>query len=157
MKTNFIMLCLVCVFAATSLFAKTTDPKNAVAYNALVTDYISCHMNSDAKKLSRILCDDASFKIPRGENLILQNKANLVDQMRKEAGIQQNCESNYQLLAESDAMVIAKVDFTYGSSTQTNFLVIEKNADKVWKITQVCKFFNDVQKTDSPVTANAPM
>jgi hypothetical protein len=156
MKTKIMLLCLVCLSAATSLFAKTgTDPKNAAAYNAVVTDYINCHMNADAKQLNRILHDDASFKIPRGESLIIQDKTKLVAQMKNEKGTQQNCASTYQLLAESDALVIAKVDFTYGSSVQSNYLVIEKGADKAWKITQVCKFFNDVQRPDSgPVTAS---
>ena len=154
MRTKILWVCLVCISMATNLFGKT-DPKNAAAYNAVINDYVNCHMNSDAKKLNRILHDDANFKIPRGENLIIQDKSNLVSQMKKAAGTQQNCTSTYQLLAESDALVIAKVDFTYGASTQSNYLVIEKGADKTWKITQVCKFFNEVQKDGgTPVAAS---
>ncbi|RYZ98958.1 MAG: hypothetical protein EOP47_18060, partial [Sphingobacteriaceae bacterium] len=147
-----LMVCLVCISMATTLFGKT-DPKNAAAYNAVVSDYVHCHMTSDAKKLNRILHDDARFKISRGENLIVQDRSKLITQMKQQAGIQQNCESKYQLLAESDAMVIAKVDFTYGASTQTNYLVIEKGADKTWKITQVCKFFNEAQRGDGSIVS----
>ncbi|RCH54956.1 hypothetical protein DJ568_10810 [Mucilaginibacter hurinus] len=156
MKRKFVLFCLLCTFAAKSLIAKN-DPGNTAAYNTVINDYISCHMSADGKKLNRLLHDDASFKIPRGEKVMVQNKSNLVAQMRREAGIQQNCASDYELLAESDALVIARVDFTYGSTTQSNYLIIEKNADKEWKITQVCKFFKDPQKNSSPVTANNPL
>jgi len=47
------------------------------------------------------------------------------------------------VLAKSDALVIARVDFNYENTIQHNFLILEKNIDKEWKITQVCKVFDD--------------
>lgn len=146
MKTKLILLCLIMLSATANLFANNDpDPKNVAAYNSLIRDYINTHMTGDAKSLNRILDENASYKIPRGEKVMLQGKAKLVEQMRKENGIQQNCQSDYQILAASDAMVIAKVDFTYGDCLQSNYVIMEKGADKTWKITQVCKFFGDVK------------
>jgi hypothetical protein len=68
--------------------------------------------------------------------------------MKKEAGVQQNCSANYEVLAKSDALVIARVDFGYQDCIQHNYLIVEKNAGHDWKITQVCKIFDDIQVPD---------
>ncbi|RYY35094.1 MAG: hypothetical protein EOP46_11215 [Sphingobacteriaceae bacterium] len=158
MKTKIILLCLLVLSVSANLFANTTDPdpKNVAAYNSLIRDYIDSHMNGDSKTLNRILDENASYKIPRGEKVMLQGRNKLIEQMRKESGVQQNCKSDYQILAASDALVIAKVDFTYGECLQSNYVTLEKSADKTWKITQVCKFFGDVKSgvaTTDPLAA----
>jgi hypothetical protein len=75
--------------------------------------------------------------------------------MKNTAGTQQNCQSNYEVLANSDALVIARVDFTYHDNIQHNYLIVEKNDNQEWKITQVCKMFDDIETPDNkePVTA----
>jgi hypothetical protein len=99
--------------------------------------------------LNKVLDENSTFKIPRGEKVILQNKLSLIDAMKNEVGTKQNCESNYEVLAKSDALVIARVDFTYHDSIQHNYLIVEKNDSQQWKITQVCKMFDDIQTPQS--------
>ena len=85
----------------------------------------------------------------------MQSKSNLVDQMKNDKGIKQNCDSKYEVLAKSDAMVIARIDFKYDNCTQHDFLIIEKNDDREWKITQVCKMFEDAKEQEPETTGNA--
>jgi hypothetical protein len=63
--------------------------------------------------------------------------------MQQIANFTKNCEAKYEVLAKSDALVIARVDFNYENTIQHNYLTLEKNIDKEWKITQVCKVFDD--------------
>ena len=65
------------------------------------------------------------------------------NEMKKEGALKQNCEADYEVIAKSSALVMVRVDFNYDNCVQQNFLTLEKNADKQWKITQVCKIFND--------------
>ena len=87
--------------------------------------------------------DDATFKIPRAEKVVTQNKPDIVDAMKKGGDINQNCQVSYEVVAKSSALVMVRVDFCYDNCMQQNFLVIEKDDDKQWKIAEVYKIFND--------------
>jgi hypothetical protein len=120
-------------------------PVTETGYTTVIRDFIDSHMTSNFKKLKSIMSDNSVLKIPRGEKVLVQEKDDLVSMMKKDAGTQQNCQSNYEVLAKSDAMVIARVDFNYENCTQHDYLIIEKNDKQDWKITQVCKLFEDIQ------------
>jgi hypothetical protein len=142
MKITIFKACLVGILATFSITTYAVDPVSA-DYNKIVTDYIDSHMNANYKNLNKIMSDDATFKIPRNENVIIQNKSDIVDGMKNAGAIKQNCEASYEVVAKSNALVMVRVDFTYDNCLQQNFLTLEKNDRKQWKITQVCKIFND--------------
>lgn len=141
MKLTIFKVCLVGILAAFSI-TSYADPKVS-DYNTTVQDYIDSHMNANYKKLKKIMNDDATFKIPRDENVIIQTKSDIVDEMKNEGGIKQNCQASYEVVAKSNALVMVRVDFNYDNCLQQNFLTLEKDANKQWKITQVYKIFND--------------
>ncbi|GGB09076.1 hypothetical protein GCM10011500_26080 [Mucilaginibacter rubeus] len=120
-------------------------PAAETGYASVIRDFIDSHMTSNFKKLKSIMSDNSVLKLPRGEKVLVQEKDDLVSMMKKDAGTQQNCQSNYEVLAKSDAMVIARVDFNYENCTQHDYLIIEKNDRHDWKITQVCKMFEDIK------------
>lgn len=111
-------------------------------YDRVVKEYIASHMNGDYKILKKIMNDDATFRIPRAEKVIVQNKPDIVAAMKQEGGVKQNCQCSYEVIAKSSALVMVRVDFCYDNCMQQNFLVLEKN-DKQWQIAQVYKIFND--------------
>ncbi|MDN5287837.1 MAG: hypothetical protein JWR38_4111 [Mucilaginibacter sp.] len=148
MKSKFLLVCIISLLSTTTMYA-FTGPKTDAGYNAVILDFIDSHMNSNYKKLNKVLDENYMLKIPRGEKVIQQNKSSLIDAMKNEVGTKQNCESNYEVLAKSDALVIARVDFTYHDSIQHNYLIVEKNDNQEWKITQVCKMFDDIQTPQS--------
>jgi stress response protein SCP2 len=141
MKITIFKVCLICLLAAFSI--KTYAGPGAGDYNKIVSDFIASHMNSDYKKLNKIMKDDATFKLSRGESVVVQTKSDLVDDMKIAGTNTQNCDAKFEVVAKSNAIVIVRVDFNYENCTQQNFLTLEKNADREWKITQVCKIFND--------------
>jgi hypothetical protein len=148
MKNKFLLVCLISLLSATNMYA-LTGPKTDTSYDAVIRDFIESHMTSDFKKLNKILDGNYTLKIPRGNKVIIQDKSSLVDAMKSDAGARQNCESNYEVLAKSDALVIARVDFTYHDNIQHNYLIVERNDSQDWKITQVCKMFDDIETPDS--------
>ncbi|HTD99666.1 MAG TPA: hypothetical protein VK668_10270 [Mucilaginibacter sp.] len=143
MKITIFKACLIGVLAAFSITANANTTPAANDYKKIILDFIDSHMNANYKKLNKIMNDDATFKIPRGENVVVQTKAALVDDMKQTGQLKQNCQSKYEVVAQSSSLVIARVDFNYENTVQQNYLILEKNADKEWKITQVCKIFND--------------
>jgi hypothetical protein len=148
MKTRIFKVFLISLLAALSVktYAKTIPD----SFKQVVSDYIDCHMNYNYRKLGRIMNDDAAFKIPRDEKVIILTKSDMVGEMKNSKGIKQNCEASFQVVAKSTSLAMVRVDFDYENCTQQNFLVLEKNADKEWKITQVYKIFNDKEPGTTP-------
>jgi hypothetical protein len=156
MRLKAFMACIILILSATALQANSGQ-KVAPGYDKVIKDFIESHMKSNHSKLENVLNDEANIKIPRGETVLVQNKSDIVAQMQQSEGVQQNCESTYEVLAKSDAIVIARVDFKYANCIQHNYLILEKNQDKEWKITEDCKIFDDIKAVDtgSPVTARS--
>ncbi|MBS1521785.1 MAG: nuclear transport factor 2 family protein [Bacteroidetes bacterium] len=141
MKITILKACLVGILAAFSISAYSGPIKGD--YDSVVKEYIDSHMNGNYKILRKIMNNDATFSIPRAEKVIVQTKPDIVDAMKTEGGVKQNCEAKYEVVAKSSALVMVRVDFCYDNCVQQNFLVLEKNDDKEWKIAQVYKVFND--------------
>ncbi len=148
MKSKLLVVCMIVGLVATANSGYSKHP-NVSGYVAVISDYIDSYTNSDYKKLNKVLSDDACVKIPRADKVLIQNKASLIAQMRVDASVQQ-CTSKYEVIAKSDAIVMARVDFQYENFTQQNFIILERNEDKEWKITQVCKIFQSKTKAANP-------
>ena len=131
-----------------------SGPNSKPGYEKILLDFIDSYTKADYKKLDGILSDDACVKIPRAEKVIIQNKSSLVDEMREDKGTVQACTSKYEIIAYSDAIVIARVDFQYENFKEQNFLTLEKNDTKEWKITLVCKVFQGTNKLVEPSVNN---
>jgi hypothetical protein len=151
MKNKFLVAFMIVVsLAAThSSYALDTTPKGPV-YETVIGDFIDSFMNSNYKKLDAVLSENACVKIPRIEKVIIQDRASLIRKMREDSGVKQNCTSSYEVIAQSGAMVIVRVDFQYDNFKQQNYVVMEKNNDQQWKITEISKFSLDNDRTTNP-------
>jgi len=154
MKITIFKACLVGILTAFSISAYSGPIKGD--YDSVVKEYIDSHMNGNYKLLKKIMNNEATFQIPRAEKVVVQTKSDIVDAMKTEGGVKQNCEAKYEVVAKSSALVMVRVDFCYDNCIQQNFLVLEKNDDKQWKIAQVYKIFNDKDSgtTEPKVIAN---
>jgi len=141
MKNKFLVVCMIIGLLATtnSSFSKTYK---APTYENVIDDYIDSYLTSNFKKLDKVLSDDVRVKMPRAEKVIVQYKADLIERMKADA-TKQDCTSEYEVIAKSDAIIIARVDFQYANFKQQNYITMEKNDNNEWKITQVCKIFKN--------------
>jgi hypothetical protein len=153
MKNKLLVVYIIAALLTTTSTGYAKHHHNPSNYDVVIGDFIDSYMNSDFKKLDKVLSDDACVKIPRAEAVVVQRKASLVAKMKTDKGVQQNCTSKYEIIAKSDAMVLARVDFQYTNFKQQNYIILEKNDDKEWKITQVYKMFQDTNKA-APATDN---
>jgi len=153
MKNKLLVVCMIIGLLATtnSSFSKTYKTPT---YESVIDDYIDSYMTSNFKKLDKVLSDDVRVKMPRAEKVIVQYKADLLERMKADA-TKQDCTSEYEVIAKSDAIIIARVDFQYANFKQQNYITMEKNDNNEWKITQVCRIFKNNDATGpSPSVAS---
>jgi len=155
MKNKLLVACMIMVLLATTNRGYCVN-YTAPGYEAVIGDYIESYMRSDFKKLDHILSDEACVKIPRAEKVIVQDRASLIESMRNDKGTTQQCTNKYEIITSTDALVIARVDFQYQEFKQQNYIILEKNDNKEWKITQVCKVFgSNAPQTSGPANVSA--
>lgn len=142
---SFLLLTVLGTVLTTATFAK--NPLPARAKNVLDV-FAESHLNTDAKSLEKILSTDALMKFTRGYEVLSQSQSSVIKLMRLNQGIKQNCSTKYDVLASSDAMVLAKVDFVYKDFIVENYLTLELDRSQKWKITSVSKFFVEAESAN---------
>lgn len=141
MKLKSFLLCAVLgAVLTTATFANT--PPEASAKN-VIDAYAESHVNTDAARLEKILSYDALVKFSKGNEVSSQGQASVIKLMRQNQGIRQNCSTVVDVLASSDAMVLAKVNFVYEGFIVENYLTLELDRNQAWKITRINKFFTE--------------
>ena len=141
MKSKSFKACLIGILAAFSILAYAAPV--AGDYDKVIKEYIESQMNGDYKILKKIMSDNAAFNIPRAEKVVVQTKPEILTTMKEVGEAKHECRVTYEVVARSNALVMAQVEFSYPNCTQQNFLVLEKDDNKEWKIAQVYKIFND--------------
>ncbi len=141
MKLKTFFLCTVLgVVLMTTTYA--SNPAAADA-KAVLKAYAESHINTDANMLEKILSADALMKFSKGNEVMSQSQSAIVKLMRQNQGIKQNCSTLVDVLASSDAMILARVNFVYEGFTIENYLTLEADKNQNWKITRINKFYNN--------------
>jgi hypothetical protein len=148
MKNIKSVVCIIVILS--TLTVKSFGSSSIDDSVKIIKSYIDSYTNNNAKLMKKILADGATLKLSRGEALLVQSKENIVDFMRASGKMTQECDTKYEVLSNGTALVVARVDFEYQNAVQHIYLIIEKNPEREWKITQICKIIND--KEYSPDT-----
>lgn len=126
----------------TFAFADNNKPASSVNLksSSVIEAYIDANVNCDARLLNQIMNDEAVLRINRQGRTVEQNKKDLVDFYKKSGGIVLNCTTNYEILSSTDCLVMVRVDFAYPLFTQQNYVMVEKDQNGLWKISQINRF-----------------
>ncbi len=137
---SFLLLTVLGTVLTTASFANTPLPVRA---KNVLDVFAESHLTTDAKSLEKILSTDALIKFSKGYEVLSQGQSAVIKLMRQNQGIKQNCSTLVDVLASSDAMILAKVNFVYEDFVVENYLTLELDGSQNWKITRINKFFND--------------
>lgn len=123
-------------------FTSSIDPvKGLTAKPDLVIDaFIDAQMHNDAKLIREILDDDAVVNVSRGKTIIKHTKKELLSFYKKIGYVTLNCKASYEILSESENVILSRVDFKFDHFTQQNFLTIQKDKDNNWKVVNINRF-----------------
>ncbi|MBO9676544.1 MAG: nuclear transport factor 2 family protein [Sphingobacteriaceae bacterium] len=132
--------------------------KPTASHKSVINYYMDSYINSDYKKLKAVLSEDAVFTSNRDVRVVKHKASEILNQLKKNEGvIQRDCNISSTVISETDALVIARVDINYElfDGAQQNFVVIEKNNDGDWKITNVYKVFLSNESGAKKLVSNA--
>lgn len=143
MKLKFLAILLLGMTIAT---VSPANEKPTSSYQKVVDDFMHSYLNNDHKKLKTLLSEDAEFSSNRDVRVIKHSATAIINEMKKNGGVhQQDCNVSAKIITATDAMVMAQVDVKYETfdNRQKNYLILEKDKNGEWKITNVYKFFID--------------
>lgn len=143
MKLKFLAILLLGMTVAT---VSRANEKPTSSYQKVVDDFMQSYLSNDHKKLRTLLSEDAVFSSNRDVRVVKHSASAIISEMKKNEGIhQQDCNISAKIITATDAMVMAQVDVKYEAfdNRQKNYLVLEKDKNGEWKITNVYKFFID--------------
>jgi len=133
---------VLCAVLTTTAFAKN---RPGLTLKNVISEFAQSHINTDVSKLARILSTDAVLKFTKGNEVLSQSQISIMKIMKQNEGIKQNCSATIDIITSSSAMAMAKVNFTYEDFVIENYLTLELTHDGHWKITQINKFFREVE------------
>lgn len=151
MKLKSLLLSTALGVVLTSATLANTPP--SVKATNVLEAFAESHLTTDANKLEKILSADAHMKFTKGSEVLTQGQPAIIKLMRLNHGIKQNCSTVVDILASSEAMVLAKVNFVYEGFVIENYLTLEMDRYQNWKITRIDKFFNEAE-TPNVLTRN---
>jgi hypothetical protein len=137
---SFLLFTVLGAVLTTATFGNTLP---SAAAKAILEEYAQSHLNTDAGKLEKILSSDALMKFSKGTEVLSQGQSAIIKIMRQNQGTKQNCSTAVDVLASTDAMVLAKVNFVYEGFIIENYLTLELDRNQKWKITGINKFYTN--------------
>jgi len=141
LKSMMLLTVLSAVLTSTAIGKNHPAPDVKKAIN----EFAESHINTDAAKLGRILSSEVVQKFSRGDEVLSQSQTSIMKLMKQNDGIIQNCTTNIDILANSSALVMAKVNFVYEDFVIENILTLELDKSGQWKITRINKFFTEAE------------
>ncbi|ATP56838.1 hypothetical protein CPT03_10290 [Pedobacter ginsengisoli] len=142
MKRKILLCMAILSISFTYAFADKDKPAASVNLksSSVIEAYIDANLHYDAALLNQVMDNDAILKITRQGRVIEQTKKELVDFYKKRGDITLNFTSDYEVLSTCDCVVMVRVDFKYPLFTQQNYVTVVKDANGIWKISQVHRF-----------------
>ncbi|WP_293302142.1 nuclear transport factor 2 family protein [Pedobacter sp. UBA4863] len=145
MKLKVLAILILGTTIANTAFANR-KPKNNSNYQEVVNGFMHSFLNNDSQELKRVLSEDAQYSFNRDVRVLKYSATAIINEMKKNEGVkQQGCRINSKIISTTDAIVMAQVNIAYEDidNRQINYLVLEKDKNGDWKITNVYKFYLD--------------
>lgn len=142
MKQRILAMLILGITIASTL--KANDKPGNTTYQSVVKAYMQSYLNNDYKKFKSLLSEDALFSFNRDVRAVKHDAAAIIAEMKKNGGaVQQSCEISSKVLTATDGMVMAEVNVNYKGfdGKHKNYLVLERDKNGDWKITNIYRFF----------------
>lgn len=142
MKTLKLLTLTVCLMliCGASMAMQPNAKSEKLTSNYTVQTYIDAVQHGRIKGLSQVIDENAKFTMQRGEKVISQSKSEILQAMKKQENVEQNCQVSHTIVQNLPNQMIIKVDMKYESFTRCNYVTLSES-NNGWKISQVTTKF----------------
>lgn len=124
-------LLLVCGISQAAPISHGNSTKDQV-----IDTYLNAVVHGKLDGVSDVIDDDAQFAIKRGERINTLTKAQIMDGLKANANVEQDCQCTKSVMQDDDLKKVLKVDMKYADYTRTDIITAEP-VGAGWKVTKV--------------------
>jgi hypothetical protein len=142
MKTlkSFMMgLALLLVGGIANAAPKTST--SALGKDEVVSIYLDAVVHGKLAGIDNAIDNDAQFNTVRGDNVNTLNKDQMLESLKSNQNIEQDCKCTNETVQEDNDTSIHKITMKYADFTRTD-IVTSLREGKGWKITKVTTSYN---------------
>lgn len=124
-------LLLVCSISQAAPISHGNSTKDQV-----IDTYLNAVVHGKLDGVSDAIDDDAQFAIKRGEHINTLTKAQIMDALKTNVNVEQDCQCTKSVMQDDDMKKVLKVDMKYADYTRTDIITAEP-VGAGWKVTKV--------------------
>lgn len=140
MKTLYFFTTTLLIILTSGAFAKGDTDAERSRINYAIVRYVDAFSHGKTAGLSAVLDQDVKFTTTRGSVICNVGKSEMLNFLKNNRNIEQNCRTDYQIIEINACHAIVKVSMLYPGFTKVNFLNLSNTKDG-WKITNVSSAF----------------
>ena len=134
LRTMMVGLALIAVCGVAN--AATTSHHGGNAKTEVIDTYVNAIVHGNLNDIDNAIYDDARFYIVHGPRVIISDKSHVLDYLKINEHIDQNCNCKSTVLLDSDEKFVEEVQIQYDAITRTDVITTQLTGDG-WKITKV--------------------
>ncbi len=139
LKTIFIALLVTLTFTVAK--ANTPNLKERLTMRYAINTYVDAFTQGKTAGLAEIIDENAKFSHNRGQQVISFSKNEILQSLKNEQNIEQNCTTTVKVVENNTNLVVYKVQMKYQNFSRTNYVTMTDTGNG-WKITNVSSVFS---------------
>ena len=141
MKTfRSLLLAATCITLSLSSFANQELSLNKLSLDYALKTYIDAISSGKIKDFADILDSEVKFTVTHGERITNYNGSQMINWMKSNENVIQNCITDYAVVEQNATQAIIKVTMKYDAFSRINYVTMAQT-NKGWKITNVSSVF----------------
>jgi hypothetical protein len=131
-----VALVIVCGAAKANVIAEGDN----LTRNFAINTYVDAMTRGKIQGLGDVVDQSAKFNMLRGKNVLSFTKGEMIESIKSNKNIEQNCTTSTTIMESNADMAVVKVDMQFDGFVRTNYVTVA-NTGKGWKITNVYSVF----------------
>ena len=137
LKTTLIALIITLTFTA----VKANTPKEKLTMRYAISAYVDAFSQGKCSGFADLIDDSAKFSHMRGNKVICFSKSQIVESLKNQQNVVQNCATTTNIVENTGNLVVYKVQMKYDHFTRVNYVTMTDTGNG-WKITNVSSVFS---------------
>jgi len=141
MKTlKLTIAAMALLFVGATAKATTHTDEESMSKNYAINTYVDAMTRGKAEGMNEVLDPSVKFTMLRGKNVLSFSKKQMLDYLKTDKNVEQNCTTDTEILQNDADQSVVKVDMKFDGFVRTNYVTLA-NTGNGWKIISVYSVF----------------